>query len=114
MMKRFHVHVSVDDLAQSVRFYSTLFATEPSVLKDDYAKWMLDDPRVNFAISTGCRPGGHAAGFSLLVIQAEEESELAEIYDRLNRAGQPIVGQKEACCFYAKSDKLWIADPQGV
>jgi hypothetical protein len=101
-------------LDQSVRFYSTLFAAEPSVLKDDYAKWMLDDPRVNFAISTGCRPGGHAAGFSHLGIQAEDETELVEIYDRLNRAERPIVEQKEACCCYAKSDKQWIADPQGV
>lgn len=113
-MKRFHVHVSVDDLAQSVRFYSTLFAAEPSVLKSDYAKWMLDDPRVNFAISTGCRPGGHAAGFSHLGIQAEDEAELAEIYDRLNRAERPVLEQTEACCCYAKSDKQWIADPQGV
>jgi hypothetical protein len=113
-MKRFHVHVSVDDLAQSVRFYSTLFAAEPSVLKSDYAKWMLDDPRVNFAISTGCRPGGHAAGFSHLGIQAEDEAELAEIYDRLGRAERPIVEQEGACCCYAKSDKQWIADPQGV
>ena len=93
MMKRFHVHVSVDDLAQSVRFYSTLFAAEPTVLKDDYAKWMLDDPRVNFAISTGCRPG-HAAGFSHLGIQAEDEGELAEVYDRLARAERPIVEQQ--------------------
>src|SRR6266852_6216926 len=113
-MKRFHVHVSVDDLAQSVRFYSTLFAAEPSVLKDDYAKWMLDDPRVNFAISTGCRPGGHAAGFSHLGIQAEDESELAEVYDRLSRAERPIVEQQGTTCCYAKSDKQWIADPQGV
>ena len=78
-MKRLHVHVSVDDLAQSTRFYSTLFAAEPTVVKDDYAKWMLDDPRVNFAIST--RPG-HAAGISHLGIQVEDEAELAEVYDR--------------------------------
>src|SRR6267142_5802597 len=82
-MKRLHVHVSVEDLAQSTRFYSTLFAAEPTVVKDDYAKWMLDDPRANFAISTGCRPGGHAAGFSHLGIQAEDEGELAEVFDRL-------------------------------
>src|ERR1700732_4109450 len=113
-MKRFHVHVSVDDLAQSIRFYSTLFAAEPTVIKDDYAKWMLEDPRVNFAISTGCRPGGHAAGFSHLGIQAEDESELAEVYDRLNRAERPIVEAKGTTCCYAKSDKQWIADPQGV
>jgi catechol 2,3-dioxygenase-like lactoylglutathione lyase family enzyme len=113
-MKRFHVHVSVDDLAQSIRFYSTLFAAEPTVLKDDYAKWMLEDPRVNFAISTSCRPDGHAAGFSHLGIQVEDEAELAEVYDRLDRAERPVVEQKEACCCYATSDKQWIADPQGV
>src|SRR6266436_8560382 len=81
-MKRLHVHVSVDDLAQSTRFYSTLFAAEPTVIKDDYVKWMLEDPRVNFAIST--RPG-RAAGISHLGIQAEDEVELAEVYDRLAR-----------------------------
>ena len=112
-MKRLHVHVSVDDLAQSVRFYSTLFAAEPTVLKDDYAKWMIDDPRVNFAISTSCRPA-HAAGFSHLGIQAEDQSELAEVYDRLSRAERPIVEQHGTTCCYAKSDKQWIADPQGV
>ena len=81
-MKRLHVHVSVDDLAQSTRFYSTLFAAEPTVVKDDYVKWMLDDPRVNFAISTRA---GRAAGISHLGIQAEDETELAEIYERLSR-----------------------------
>ena len=80
-MKRLHVHVSVDDLAQSTRFYSTLFAAEPTVVKDDYVKWMLEDPRVNFAIST--RPG-RAAGISHLGIQVEDEAELAEVYDRLS------------------------------
>jgi catechol 2,3-dioxygenase-like lactoylglutathione lyase family enzyme len=112
-MKRLHVHVSVDDLAQSIRFYSTLFAAEPTVRKSDYAKWMLDDPRVNFAISTGCGPGSHA-GFSHLGIQAENEGELAEVYDRLSRAERPIVEQQGTTCCYAKSDKQWIADPQGV
>ena len=79
-MKRLHVHVSVDDLDQSRRFYSTLFAAEPTVVKDDYVKWMLDDPRVNFAISTRA---GRAAGISHLGIQAEDETELAEVYERL-------------------------------
>jgi Glyoxalase/Bleomycin resistance protein/Dioxygenase superfamily len=110
-MKRMHVHVSVDDLAQSIRFYSTLFAVEPTVLKPDYAKWMLDDPRVNFAIS---KLGGRTAGISHLGIQAEDESELAEVYDRLSRAERPIVEAKGTTCCYAHSDKQWIADPQGV
>jgi catechol 2,3-dioxygenase-like lactoylglutathione lyase family enzyme len=110
-MKRLHVHVSVDDLAQSIRFYSTLFAAEPTVVKDDYAKWMLDDPRVNFAIS---KLGERVPGVSHLGIQAEDETELAEVYDRLSRAERPIVEAKGTTCCYAKSDKQWIADPQGV
>ena len=110
-MKRFHVHVRVEDIAQSVRFYSILFATEPTVLKDDYAKWMLEDPRVNFAIS---KLGGRASGVSHLGIQAEDETELGEVYDRLARAERPIVEAKATTCCYAKSDKQWIADPQGV
>ena len=110
-MKRLHVHVSVDDLSQSIRFYSTLFAAEPTVAKPDYAKWMLDDPRVNFAIS---KLDGRTAGISHLGIQAEDETELAEVYDRLSRAERPIVEAKGTTCCYARSDKQWIADPQGV
>jgi catechol 2,3-dioxygenase-like lactoylglutathione lyase family enzyme len=110
-MKRLHVHVSVDDLSQSIRFYSTLFAAEPTVVKDDYAKWMLEDPRVNFAIS---QRQSAVAGVSHLGIQAEDETELAEVYDRLRRAERPIVEAKGATCCYARSDKQWIADPQGV
>jgi catechol 2,3-dioxygenase-like lactoylglutathione lyase family enzyme len=114
-MKRLHVHVSVDDLAQSIRFYSTLFAAEPTVLKDDYAKWMLEDPRVNFAVSTGRSDrAGRATGVSHLGIQVEDETELAEVYERLTRAERPTVEAKAATCCYAKSDKQWIADPQGV
>jgi hypothetical protein len=109
-MKRFHVHVSVDELAQSVRFYSILFSAEPTVLKPDYAKWMLEDPRVNFAISTG----GGGVGISHLGIQTEDEGELAEVYERLSRAGRPVVEEEGATCSYARSDKQWIADPQGV
>jgi catechol 2,3-dioxygenase-like lactoylglutathione lyase family enzyme len=123
-MKRFHVHVSVDDLAQSIRFYSTLFAAEPTVVKPDYAKWMLEDPRVNFAISTSS--SGHTGrleigdsaarrgGISHLGIQVEDADELAEAYDRLSRAERPVIEEKEAVCCYAKSDKQWIADPQGM
>ncbi len=109
-MKRFHVHVTVEDLAQSVGFYSTLFSAEPTVLKDDYAKWMLEDPRVNFAISTG----SGEAGISHLGIQAEDQGELGEVYERLSRAERPIVEEKDTTCCYARSDKQWIADPQGV
>src|SRR5439155_24771184 len=89
-MKRLHVHVSVDDLAQSTRFYSTLFAAEPTVVKDDYVKWMLDDPRVNFAIT----PRHGASGIQHLGIQVEDETELAEVFDRLSRAERPIVEEK--------------------
>ena len=110
-MKRLHVHVAVEDLAQSTRFYSTLFAAEPAVIKDDYVKWMLEDPRVNFAISVRL---GRAVGISHLGIQAEDEAELAEVYDRLARAERPIAEAKAATCCYARSDKQWIADPQGV
>lgn len=109
-MKRLHVHVSVDDLAQSVRFYSTLFAAEPAVTKADYAKWMLDDPRVNFAIST--RSGG--SGLDHLGIQVETQGELQEVYGRLRQADRPVVEQSATTCCYAQSEKSWITDPQGV
>lgn len=109
-MKRLHVHVAVEDLAQSVRFYSTLFATEPTVLKPDYAKWMLDDPRVNFAISAR----GHKAGVDHLGIQVESGDELAEVYERLKRADRPVLEEGSTTCCYAKSEKSWITDPQGI
>jgi hypothetical protein len=109
-MKRFHVHVSVSDLQQSIRFYSALFAAQPSVLKDDYAKWMLDDPRVNFAIST-CSA---KAGVDHLGIQAEDSDELEDLGARLAQADVAITAQKNASCCYAKSDKYWTIDPQGV
>ena len=110
-MKRLHVHLHVGDLSQSIRFYSTLFAAEPTVVKDDYAKWILDDPRVNFALSQ--RPG-RVVGISHLGIEAEDETELAEIYQRLVRAEGPRVEEKGATCCYARSDKQWVTDPQGV
>ncbi|CDH44020.1 ArsI/CadI family heavy metal resistance metalloenzyme [Candidatus Contendibacter odensensis] len=109
-MKRFHVHVSVKDLAESVRFYSTLFAAEPSVLKDDYAKWMLDDPRVNFAISTRSQ----TLGLDHLGMQVEDETELKEVYSRLKQAGRPVLEQGQTVCCYARSEKSWITDPQGL
>ena len=110
-MKRLHVHVGVKDLDQSIRFYSTLFAAEPSVVKPDYAKWMLEDPRVNFAISAG----NHAAkGIEHLGIQVESQEELAEVYGRLEAADRPVLEEGATTCCYAKSEKSWIADPQGV
>ena len=109
-MKRLHVHVSVNDLDQSVRFYSTLFAAEPAVTKADYAKWMLDDPRVNFAIST--RSGG--SGLDHLGIQVETQGELEEMYGRLRQADRPVLDEDATTCCYAQSEKSWITDLQGV
>jgi hypothetical protein len=109
-MKRLHVHVAVHDIPQSIRFYSALFAAQPSVTKDDYAKWMLDDPRVNFAISTR----GKKTGLDHLGIQAENEGELEQIGSQLAQADVSIVEQKGASCCYAKSDKYWTIDPQGI
>ena len=109
-MKRLHVHVSVRDLGASVRFYSRLFAAEPTVLKPDYAKWMLEDPRVNFAISErDGRPGVQHLG-----IQVEDRGELAEVYERLRRAQRPVVEEGETTCCYARSEKSWTDDPQGI
>ncbi len=108
-MKRFHVHVAVEDLTQSVRFYSTLFGAGPTVLKPDYAKWMLEDPRVNFAISNHGQPGIQHLG-----IQAEDDAELGEIFGRLERAERPVLEEKGTTCCYARSDKQWVADPTGV
>lgn len=109
-MKRLHVHVSVADLVDSIRFYTTLFAAEPAVRKDDYAKWMLEDPRVNFAIS---RRGG-ANGIRHLGIQVEDTTELEDVYARLKHADVPILEEGATTCCYAKSEKNWIEDPQGV
>ena len=109
-MKRFHVHVSVDDLQQSLRFYAAMFGSEPTVLKPDYAKWMLDDPRVNFAISQR----GGAVGVNHLGVQAESEEELEGIHANLRQADATVVAEKGAHCCYARSDKYWVTDPQGV
>ena len=97
-------------LEQSIRFYSTLFAADPTVVKPDYAKWMLEDPRVNFAISAR----GHAAGIDHLGIQVEDAKELAEVYDRLKQAEGPVLEQGATTCCYAKSEKSWILDPAGI
>ena len=109
-MKRLHVHISVDDLDRSVGFYSTLFGAAPGVLKDDYAKWALDDPRVNFAISKRAR----VAGLDHLGIQVEDEAELQEVAGRLAASGAQVVEQTDAACCYARSNKYWSHDPQGA
>ena len=110
-MKRLHVHVDVDNLENSIGFYSMLFAARPSVTKPDYAKWMLDDPKANFAIST--RSGG-AVGVDHLGIQVESDGELHELADRLKAAGETTRDQKATTCCYAQSNKAWVNDPSGV
>src|SRR6185312_6313230 len=110
-MKRLHVHVAVDDLKTSIGFYSILFASKPSVLKDDYAKWMLDDPKVNFAISSR---GGRAPGIDHLGIQVESDGELRALSGRLKQAGETTRDQEAASCCYAQSNKTWVDDPSGV
>lgn len=109
-MKRFHVHLSVESIPDSVRFYSALFAAQPSVLRTDYAKWMLDDPRVNFAISQRTPE----TGIRHLGIQVEDSVELREIYGRLKEADRPVLEEGATTCCYAQSEKSWIEDPQGV
>ncbi len=110
-MKRLHVSLSVENLDRSIAFYATLFDAEPTVRKNDYAKWMLEDPRVNFAIST--RECG-AKGVNHLGIQTDESEELAEITKRLHAAGEAALEQDAANCCYAVSDKTWVEDPSGV
>ena len=109
-MKRFHVHVSVQDLPESLRFYSDLFGAPPSVVKDDYAKWMLEDPRINFAISRR----GRAAGVNHLGFQVDSDEELKDLREQVSKAGLAALDQAGASCCYAKTDKYWIEDPQGV
>lgn len=109
-MKRFHVHVAVEDLAANVRFYSAMFGVAPTVLKDDYAKWMIEDPRVNFAISSR----GLKAGINHLGIQVESGAELAVLRQQTERAEIAALDQPAAACCYARSNKYWTTDPQGV
>lgn len=109
-MKRFHVHVSVDDLDQSIRFYSTLFGTEPAVTKPDYAKWMLEDPRVNFAIS---QRGGRT-GVNHLGLQTDSDEELESLHQQLQRAELSAHAEKDIPCCYARSNKYWVTDPTGI
>lgn len=109
-MKRLHIHVGVENLGQSIRFYSALFGAEPVKTKPDYAKWMLDNPHVNFAIST--RTGD--TGVNHLGIQVDGEDELAELRDRLKKADMSVTDEGETVCCYARSDKSWVQDPAGI
>jgi catechol 2,3-dioxygenase-like lactoylglutathione lyase family enzyme len=110
-MKRFHVHVGVERLDASIAFYSGLFGQPPSVTKPDYAKWMLDDPRINFAIS---EREGTGRGIAHLGLQVEDQAELAQVYARLKVADRPVLEEGQTACCYAESEKSWIADPDGV
>lgn len=109
-MKRFHVHLSVERIEPNVRFYSTIFGAPPAVLKDDYAKWMLDDPRVNFAISTR----DASRGLNHLGFQVDSGDELQAMAAQLRSADHALVEEADAACCYANSDKYWITDLQGV
>lgn len=110
-MKRMHIHLSVENIDASVAFYTKLFGAEPSVLKDDYAKWMLDDPLVNFAMSSH---DGAQRGIEHVGIQAEDRGELAQVYGRIREAGGAIFDEGATTCCYAQSEKNWTADPDGV
>src|SRR6478609_10386744 len=109
-MKRFHIHVAVDDLAANIGFYSRVFGQQPAVVKDDYAKWMLEDPRVNFAISQR----GGSTGINHLGFQVDDAAELSEIHTRLQAAGSGVTAESDVSCCYARSDKYWVTDPAGV
>ena len=108
-MKRFHIHIAVNNLSDSIHFYSTMFGVPPSLEHKDYAKWKLDDPSVNFAISKR----GHASGVNHLGIQVDSEDDLAEIAQRLNELDNPTSAEENAACCYAQN-KYWTLDPQGI
>jgi len=109
-MKRFHVHVSVPDLGASIRFYSTLFGTEPAVVKPDYAKWMLEDPRVNFAVSQR----GGKTGINHLGLQTDSDEELEALNGQLQQADLATQSEEQVACCYARSNKYWVTDPTGI
>ena len=109
-MKRFHVHVHVEDLARSIGFYTKLFGAEPTRFEGDYAKWMLEDPRINFAVSTR----GRKAGIDHLGIQTDDPAELAELKARAESADMALLDEGETTCCYARSHKHWVTDPQGI
>jgi predicted enzyme related to lactoylglutathione lyase len=109
-MKRLHIHVAVENLEASIQFYSTMFATTPTVTKPDYAKWMLDDPRVNFAISSR----GASSGVNHLGVQLDTSDELGEMRARLQDLQTDMIEETGKACCYARSDKYWVTDPQGI
>lgn len=109
-MKRFHVHLAVEDLDRNIGFYSALFGVPPSVREADYAKWMLDDPRINFALSSR----GATPGLNHLGLQVEEEAELGQLRGQLQQADISTLVEDGAACCYARSDKHWVTDPQGI
>lgn len=109
-MKRFHIHIAVDNLQQNIDFYKVMFQAEPHVVHDDYAKWMLDDPRINFAISSR----GRQTGLDHLGFQVDSDQELEGVQQVLAGAALPVIEQKQAACCYAESDKYWSVDPQGI
>jgi hypothetical protein len=109
-MKRFHLHISVNNLDESIRFYSALFAAQPTVLQSDYAKWMLEDPRINFAISTHRQP----VGVNHLGLQVDSGEELRGMQTQLKAADSQLIQENEQPCCYAKSDKYWVTDPTGI
>ena len=109
-MKRFHVHAHVDDLPASTAFYTKMFGAEPARVETDYAKWMIEDPRINFAISTrGAKPGVDHLG-----LQTDTEAELAELKDRARAADMSVFDEGQVTCCYARSQKHWVTDPQGI
>jgi catechol 2,3-dioxygenase-like lactoylglutathione lyase family enzyme len=110
-VKRLHVHIAVDNLDRSIAFYSTLFGAKPSILKSDYAKWMLDDPKVNLAIS---QRDNVPPGVDHLGIQVESDGALRELATCLKSAGETTQDQEAATCCYAQSNKAWVNDPSGV
>jgi len=109
-MKRFHVHIAVEKLEDSIRFYSSLYGAAPTVVQPDYAKWMLEDPRVNFALSQR----GREVGINHLGFQVESDTELKAMREQLTAADAGLLEQVDAACCYARSDKYWVTDPQGV
>ncbi len=109
-MKRFHIHIGVDNLNDSIEFYSTMFGLGPTKLKDDYAKWMLEDPKINFAISTRVK----TLGLDHLGLQFDHPQELSEINERLKNANIGVYDEGAATCCYAKSEKAWMKDPSGI